>query len=144
MRDAFVTIDELNYEYNEPAQAQSVDENVAPTSTIKEEASTLNKVSETEIATVAVVAPNAESPKNLNLTRNDYQSDSILSLKSMDYGFDVLDLNDELYMTLLKTAAEDVYMVKGMEAIVFKMDGEWILSTNDGNVATSKVLNIRD
>ncbi len=51
----------------------------------------------------------------------------------IDNGYKVLDANKSTVMTLLYSGATDVYMVKDKNAIVFKKDGYWMYSSNDGN-----------
>ena len=46
-------------------------------------------------------------------------------------------------MVLLKTGLDDVFNVKGNDAIIFKKDGVWMYSENKENGVKLKPLNIK-
>ena len=46
-------------------------------------------------------------------------------------------------MILLNTAAENVFIVKGKSAIVFKEDGFWYYSENDGKLGEKTTMDIK-
>lgn len=70
-------------------------------------------------------------------------SDDSLKTKIVEGGFQVIDSDGAILMVLLKTAAPNVYAVKGKDAIVFKQDGKWVYSENTGTSKVEKVLKIK-
>ena len=58
-------------------------------------------------------------------------------------GFQLVDSEPKIVMILLKTAADNVFTVKGKDAIVFKKDDKWIYSEHSDNGEIKKVLNIK-
>jgi len=138
LRDAFVTIDLLNYQYKPKIS------NEAATSTTVELQSTeqLNTVVSASEAAVAVTTPISGSTDAINMNKQVYAADSILNLVSRNYGYDIKDLNEEVIMILLETNAEGIYLVKGKDAIVYVQDDKWIMSSNNGETVSKQVLNI--
>lgn len=55
-------------------------------------------------------------------------------------GFQLVDMSPKVVMVLLSTSLQDVYIVKGQDAIVFKKDGKWYHSKDS---KSSKALNIK-
>lgn len=70
----------------------------------------------------------------------DSKKEEFLTVKTIPLGFEILDSKSKIIMTLLKTGAADVYLVKGKDAIVFKSGIKWIYSENDGSKETLKEL----
>ncbi|RNC83496.1 MAG: hypothetical protein ED556_13140 [Winogradskyella sp.] len=64
---------------------------------------------------------------------------NILYAQPLDNGYQLVDASPKIVMVLIKTAAPNVYTVKGKDAIVFKEDGKWFYSEN----SDKKELNIK-
>ena len=58
-------------------------------------------------------------------------------------GFQLVNSEPRIVMILLSTAAENVFIVKGKNAIVFKEDGFWYYSENNGELKERKTMNIK-
>ncbi len=63
----------------------------------------------------------------------------LLYAQPLDNGFQLVDASPKIVMILVKTAAPNVYTVKGKEGIVFKEGDKWYYSEND----SKKELNIK-
>ncbi|WP_375235601.1 hypothetical protein [Winogradskyella sp.] len=70
--------------------------------------------------------------------KSETQSD-ILYAQPTEKGFQLVNVTSKVVMVILKTAAPNVYTVKGKNAIVFKEGNSWFYSEND----TKKLLNIK-
>lgn len=58
-------------------------------------------------------------------------------------GYQLVNSEPRIVMILLSTAAENVFIVKGKNAIVFKEDGFWYYSENNGELKERKTMNIK-
>lgn len=67
----------------------------------------------------------------------------LLYAQAIEGGFQLVDAEPKKVMILLKTAAPNVFSVKGKDAIVFKEDGQWIYSENTGETTVKKILQIK-
>ena len=63
--------------------------------------------------------------------------------QEIDNGYQLVNSEPRIVMILLSTAAENVFMVKGKNAIVFKEDGFWYYSENNGKLEERKSMNIK-
>jgi len=152
-RDAFVTIDNLYYKYTPASkkEAPAKEVVVAQSEPQKVEASLKNpSVSVSgELAAAGGVAvatsqPQAMANSDVSFEKKKVEADAVLMALKTNYGYDVKDLTETVIMNLLSTAADDIYIVKGQDAIVFKENGQWKISTNDGvSNPTVKVLNLK-
>ena len=68
---------------------------------------------------------------------------NVLYAQEIDNGFQVVDSTPKIVMILLSTPKLDIFIVKGRDAIVYKGDGFWYLSENNGIVTTTTTLNIK-
>ncbi|MDO1499787.1 hypothetical protein Q2T40_06560 [Winogradskyella maritima] len=71
------------------------------------------------------------------------KTSDLLYAQEIEGGYQLVDSEPKKVMILLKTAAPDVYSVKGKDAIVFKEDGNWVYSENTGTSKIKKNLNIK-
>ncbi|MDY2587469.1 hypothetical protein [Winogradskyella aquimaris] len=69
--------------------------------------------------------------------------DSTLYAQEQPYGYQVVDATPIVIMQLLSTSAQNVFIVKDKNAIVYKEDGFWYYSENNGELKTPKKLDIK-
>lgn len=98
-----------------------------------------NKTQAKKIEAKGVVDNNTKELKEskLNITLE------VLYAQAIGDGFQLVNAEPKVVMVLLKTAAPNVYTVKGKNAIVFKQDDKWIYSENDGIGKITEELNIK-
>ena len=132
LRDAFKTFQDLDYKYegkavanNMPKSEPQIDEK--PMQIAK-------KVSQTTPKKDTTTKP-VEAPSDSNT--EIYYAQSILN------GYQLVNSEPRIVMVLLNSSAKEVYIVKDKNAIVFKKDGQWIYSENDGKTTSKKVLKIK-
>lgn len=70
-------------------------------------------------------------------------SNDIYYAQAIDNGFQLVNSESRIVIVLLRTAAEYVFIVKDKSAIVFKEDGFWYYSENDGEHREKQQLNIK-
>ena len=68
------------------------------------------------------------------------KSQDVLFAQPIANGFQLVDMSPKVVMVLLSTSLQDVYIVKGQDAIVFKKDGKWYHSKDS---KSSQELNIK-
>lgn len=139
LRGAFETFQNLDYNYidnqdgvverSEPKVESVQKETLA---VIKAE----NKVEETP-KTVEAVQAKTEAIGNTNNLSDLYYAQEIKN------GYQLVNAEPRIVMVLLSTAAENVFIVKGKSAIVYKEDGFWYYSENDGELGEQISMNIK-
>ncbi len=97
-------------------------------------------VNTTGIIPVAVVLSNEKKVEQPKALKEDIE---MLYAQPIDKGFQVVDSRPEVIMILLETPKENTFIVKNQDAIVYKEDGFWYLSKNDGETTSLKTLNIK-
>lgn len=147
LRQAFETYQNANYSYQPKAKAtpiaetsNKVEDAVVTASDLTPEAK--EEVVEdvkSEVETKPINTPESkasevqETVKVQSAPEPIKVADKSWYASPIDNGYKVLDANKSTVMTLLYSGATDVYMVKDKNAIVFKKDGYWMYSSNDGN-----------
>ena len=139
LRDAFGTFQNLDYKYV-ANQEGIVESSGAKAESVKEETiavtKTENKVEETS-KTVE-----AEQTKKEAVAATDNFSD-LHYAQEIKNGYQLVNAEPRIVMVLLSTAAENVFIVKGKSAIVYKEDGFWYYSENDGELGEQISMNIK-
>lgn len=97
----------------------------------------LKKETQTKIVTKSEIK---ESKKEAEI-KSDASKDSkdLLYAQPTETGFQLVDVSPKVVMVLIKTAAPNVFTVKGKDAIVFKEGDKWMYSEN----SSKKQLNIK-
>lgn len=137
LRDAFETYKKLDYKYVSN-QEVSVETKVAENIKEKSDIDTKEKESLSEKAEIMTVAENKS---------NDLESKENHSImyyaQAIENGFQLVDSQPKIVMILLETTAENIFIVKGKNAIVYKEDGFWYFSENNGKLKEKKLMNIK-
>jgi hypothetical protein len=144
LREAFLHVQALNYTYqpNETILAMGSSKNDASKQEIeqlKEELATLKEEKNSQTTTEVAVATTAE----IVAESTTETMETLLFAQKTDGGYQLVDKSSKVVMVLLNTRNPEVFMVQGKNAMVFKEDGEWVLSENDGNQVTNTILNIK-
>ncbi len=136
LRHAFETFQNFDYKYVPKEKAVAVSE--TPSKVEKPKDQVIEKPSAT-IGIIAVREKESEE-KEVSLKQN---SESIYYAQAIENGFQLVNSEPKIVMVLLNTAAENVFIVKDKSAIVFKEDGFWYYSENNGKLVEKKSLNIK-
>lgn len=126
LRNAFSSIEFLEYKY-QPLETniEKEDEEGIDSDVDSDEAETKVEVV-TSIEVVEVQSTN-----------------TTLYAQEKAYGYQVVDATPKVVMQLFKTSAVDVFIVKDKNAIVYKEDGFWYYSENNGELKEPKTLDIK-
>lgn len=156
LRDAFETFQEINYKY-EPSKMDS-SENAEPMQTQKlvvEEKGIENlenvakpiKEETKEVAAVVATAKMTTTEPELGVEETNIElieeSKDVLYAQPIENGYQIIDTTPKIVMILLKTAQTNVFIVKDQDAIVYKEEGSWFLSRNNGGKVSIEALNIK-
>lgn len=136
LRDAFETF--KNFDYNYVAQAE-VTERLKTDKELKKEVTKIEDKKEVVLIETdkkkKVIDEVSASPKDTKL--NLYYAQEITN------GFQLVNSEPRVVMILFNTSAKEVFIVKDKNAIVYKKEGKWFYSENDGTVSLDKELNIK-
>jgi hypothetical protein len=128
LRTAFTSLQEVNYKYQPKGQPEIIE--VKPPTTPKPEKPVVKE------APKNVIQQESKEPA---VTKKDI-SDNTLYAQQIEKGFQLVDSTPKIVMKLVNTPKQDVYIVKGQDAIVYKEDGFWYIASDNKSV---KSLNIK-
>lgn len=146
LRDAFKSFEAINYSYKQKKTKQKVVEVKPVEQSIKEK----TVIKETPIVEKSKVPKTPKKDKFIikedkrrKVERTIIeQTEAYFTLyaQRIDGGYQLVDSTPKIVMILLRTPKQDVYIVKGQDAIVYKSNGKWLKSAN---ATASEVLNIK-
>lgn len=153
LRGAFEDFENVNYKYkpneNIVARAtvkdsQDSDEEIQKLkeeiTALKEKQQEVNKVEKKE---AVEEKPIEKKPEVKETVVNKAPSANVLYAQKIDSGYQLVDKIPKVVMILLETSKANVFLVKDTNALVYKEDGFWYLSKNDGKKPTLETLNIK-
>lgn len=134
LRDAFSSLSMLNHKFDSSQAIVNTSPQVTQTDMsskeeikrLQEEIKTLKREKQVEVVNEApkteISKPEEVKSKSVNFTAK---------LKSGGvFNYDLIDENNQIAYTILFSGKEDVYMVKDTNAIIYKMNGNWVLATS--------------
>jgi hypothetical protein len=157
LRDAFETYQNLNYKYQpntkvlargKPIKAdKEVEKSNSEIERLQKEIEALKEEKET----VKVEAPKVAALVKTELVKGNTpkrmskptEGIAVLYAQPIDHGFQIVDSTPKVVMVILETSKQNVFLVKDENAIVYKEDGFWYYSKNDGKAVSIKTLNIK-
>jgi hypothetical protein len=168
IRDAATSLESLSYKY-QPVEGQynsstskTNDTELDKTTEIaNEEIERLQneikvlkeeKVVKTTIVVTPVVVPKVTKKAENNVVEkvekteaSETKKETIQTLyaQPIDNGYQLVDSTPKVIMILIETGKTNTFIVKGENSIVYKEDGFWYVSKNDGNKVTTEKLNIK-
>ena len=135
IREAFETYKNMDYKYDPKESAKSKSEEEQPLSTSVE-------VKEKSEIIVTKAKPVEENTETEILTDNETKPE-LYYAQAIINGFQLVNSEPKVVMILLNTQAEDVFIVKDKNAIVFNKDGQWVYSRNEGTSLEVRILDIK-
>lgn len=155
IRDAFKDFETVHYKYqpNETILSKAIvdsgDDSKEEIEKLKEEINTLKQrqaeVKETTVKKVEEIKKPTEviGGEVKQVVKKEESEINVLYAQKIDSGYQLVDKTPKVVMIILETNMQNVFLVKNENAIVYKEDGFWYLSKNDGKQATVKTLNIK-
>ena len=113
---------------------QSNKENIKAEATIKDE---VVKVTDTPVKETTKIETKTETIK---------PADNALHAKLISgfvFSYNLLDANGKVVYTILFSGKEDYYIVKGQDALIYKMNNQWVLAHYVNNDLQIKAINIK-
>ncbi|WP_439153029.1 hypothetical protein [Winogradskyella sp.] len=127
LREAFQSIERLNYEYKPLPKMEEVKEN--------KDASEVEKISQKRSEDLDVEV-------SKEIVKTNEASIQNFTAKVTENGYQLLDKDSNVVMSLYQSAAKNVFIVKDKNAIVFKLNDKWLYSENTGDNQTEKIIEI--
>lgn len=123
LREAFESFNSLNYKY-EPINTEEK---------MVEKSKTTHETSNT-------ASVNLESENTVIVDKVDQQ---VLYAQPIESGYQLVDKTPKVVYTLIFSGKKDLYMVKGRQATVYKLDGKWVIAETSGDDIVISTLNIK-
>lgn len=152
LRNAFKELETINYNYvpmdkgsvtvvketnnNQVEVVNQIAELKAEIENLKQEKETPVVLAEEPKVTGAVV----EVSKTVNASQN---VSGILYAQAIDNGFQLVDSTPKVVYKIKNTSLENVFMVEGKNATLYKKENNWIMEYYENNVLKQEVLNIK-
>lgn len=102
----------------------------------------LEKAKEKE-SKIVQEAVKIEPAKTIEKETQSNESAQTLVANPVENGYTITDASSKLLYHLVFSGKEDVYIVKGQDAIVYKMNNAWIISTASDSGVTMKILKVK-
>ncbi len=133
LRQAFETFKNFNYKYT----------SIEPNKQLKSEVEDLEQKDENEVNKSDLLIEANKNKHDEKEMSSSINEDKVLYAQPIEDGFQLVSSEPKIIMVLLTTAAKNVFIVKGKSAIVFKEDGYWYYSANDGKLENKKSMSIK-
>jgi hypothetical protein len=163
LREAFLSIEALNYKYESshevttlPATAAVKSEATEEVQALKQDAETLKNKTEVESAKVVnsvavpVVAVAAASevsttPKKEKTLEEGVKEmfSGILYAQEIENGYQLVDSSPKVVYKLKNTELDNLFLVENKGAIVFKKGDDWVVKYYENNTWKEQTLNIK-
>jgi hypothetical protein len=140
LRSAFETFQTFDYNYveNEHEEA-TTKKTVIVTETPKTEI--VEKVEEKKEATITMVAAKKKEKKKVLISEN--KPNQKYYAQEISNGYQLVNSEPRIVMVLLTTGAENIFLVKDKNAIVYKEDGFWYYSENNEKLSEPESIDIK-
>ena len=159
LRNAFETFQYYNYTYKPDPKIVASSSTVSNASAVrndeetikaqeeierlKQEVAALKDDKKVEKKVIVPVAETSSDNKTIKQSETITEDTKVLFAQPMSNGFQVVDTTPKVVMILLETPKANTFIVKDQNAIVYKEDGFWYLSKNDGETTSLETLNIK-
>ena len=144
LRNAFKTFQNLEYQYVHINAQIEVKESIIAKP--KEKPKVESKKTQEEVADKVTSSKDKKQKpqKNIQMQSSVKKNrDNLYYAQAIKNGYQLVNSEPKIVMILLATAAKNVFIVKDKSAIVFKEDGFWYYSENDGILGEKTSLNIK-
>jgi len=131
IRDAFETFQNLDYKYIAKGNVEEKQPVKKTVRVVEVEEVIPTKIDIEENAVEAIVK------EEISIKNELYYAQKISN------GFQLVNSEPRVVMILLETAAQNVFIVEGKSAIVYKEDGFWYYSENNGGLGEQRTMNIK-
>lgn len=155
LREAFKKLQYFKHEYKPNPEiiatlSSGNKKNIAPITEnqqkkieeLEQEVAALKKEKSVKKDEIKAVIKTPSNVKIEEVTKTEVDS-KVLYAQPISNGFQVVDSTPKVVMILLETPKQNTFIVKDQNAIVYKEDGFWYMSKNDGVSTSLETLNIK-
>ena len=160
IRNAFKSFETVEYTYvpnvnstvaSTQTAAQDQNEAVKEIQKLKEELQTLKKEKEEKVVEPLPViveqpvkkAPVVKKSKVVETVEVKKSSSGTLYAQEIDNGFQLVDSSPKVLYKIKQTSLENVFLVEGKKAILYKKESSWVLEYYSNNSLKQETLNIK-
>jgi len=152
IRDAFMSFEAMEYHYEPKADDTSVlttdtavaSEKLKEIEQLKKEINTLKKEKEVEAVkeNIATVESAVTITEQVSISESTPAAE-VLYAQAIKNGFQLVDSTPKVLYRIQKTQLNDVFLVEGKSAMVYKNGNQWILEIFENNRLKTEPLNIK-
>ena len=158
LRGAFQSFQSVNYVYKpnqitkdipviaEPIK-QSIVENTPVVESAKaEEIKEVKPVSKKELEKPIIQEPKIKEeikPDEKNIILQETNPSDILYAQVLPNGFQLVDSSPRVVYTIYYSGKKDIYIVKGKDALIYKLNDAWVIAEQKGNDLGVNSINIK-
>ncbi|WP_100616302.1 hypothetical protein [Confluentibacter citreus] len=151
LRNAFKELETINYKYvpnNKVSQPVTKDNNnqtevVKEIAQLKAEIENLKQEKETKVVISETPKPSVPMGEVSKVISASDNVSGVLYAQAIDNGFQLVDSSPKVVYKIKNTSLENVFMVEGKNATLYKKDDNWIMEYYENNVLKQDVLNIK-
>lgn len=153
LRNAFKELQIMNYKYVPSGKTSeiTVQETNNQTEVSKEiaqlraEIQNLKQEKETQASPVSVVndLQQATEKSNTQVASLAENNSVVLYAQAIDNGFQLVDSSPKVIYKIKNTSMENMFLVEGRNATLYKKDNQWIMEYYEDNILKQDVLNIK-
>lgn len=154
LRDAFKSFETINYAYKPNVDIVALSSNTNTSEQqeleqLKEEIKVLKEEKEaTVVAAVAipvVTINNETKPEQIAKDKPETQleSSSLLYAQAIDNGYQLVDSSPKVLYKIRKTGLNNVFLVEGKQAIIYKLDEHWVMEYYEKENLKQEILNVK-
>ena len=152
LRDAFKSFAGINYSYKPNESITSLTSknetsDVSEVEKLKEEIKTLKEKKKIQVPEVTPTVAQAEQPQPKLIIKETPQvqteASNILYAQAIANGFQLVDSSPKVVYKIKATGLSNVFFVEGKQAIIYKLEANWIIEFYENNSLKSKILNIK-
>ncbi len=161
LRDAFKSIENLNYKYSAKEIARKsvivaseeddseVERLKAKIEKLESESKTVKEIEMPKKAETKVIEPEITEVKETIAEKKEEQpnnvkaSNNVFYAQVIDGGYQIVDSTPKVVMKLYSTGKQNTFIVEDQNAIVYEEDGFWYISEREGSTTSTRVLNIK-
>lgn len=153
LRNAFKELQITNYKYisnsnvtqNTVQQTSNQSEVSQEIAQLRAEIQNLKQEKETQVSPVNVMDATQHVTENINsqvasLAENNL---GVLYAQAIDNGFQLVDSSPKVIYKIKNTSMENVFLVEGRNATLYKKDNQWVMEYYENNILKQDVLNIK-
>ena len=147
LREAFQSFETVNYSYDQneaiSGTVASTENDSAEVEKLKKEIKALKEEKKAVDKSPKQEIPETTENENTGNTTQVPDVTNMLYAQQITNGFQLVDSTPKVIYKMKKTGKTNVFLVEGMNAIIYKQDTQWILEYYKDNTLQTKVLQIK-